>query len=74
MEEKEKKVKTETEKTGEVKQMISKRVKGTKINYSERKKIEMLEDAMQLKKGVIYNLHVSKSDFLIEQKKAKEVK
>ena len=47
---------------------------GTKIKFSQRKKVEVIADTKHYTKGMILNPHITWADELIEKKIAKEVK
>ena len=48
--------------------------KGTKIKYSDRKKVEIVKATKHYKVGMIVNPHLVKADALIKQGIAKAVK
>ena len=48
--------------------------KGTKIKYSDRKKVEIVKETKHYKVGMIVNPHLVKAEALIKQGIAKAVK
>lgn len=48
--------------------------KGTKIKYSDRKKVEIVKETKHYKVGMIVNPHLVKADALIKQGIAKAIK
>ena len=48
--------------------------KGTKIKYSDRKKVEIVKETKHYKVGMIVNPHLVKAEALIKQVIAKAVK
>ena len=61
--------------TFNVKAMLLENVeKGTKIKYSDRKKVEIVKETKHYKVGMIVNPHLVKAEALIKQGIAKAVK
>ncbi len=48
--------------------------KGTKIKYSDRKKVEIVKETKHYKVGMIVNPHLVKAEALIKQGIAKAIK
>lgn len=48
--------------------------KGTKIKYSDRKKVEIVKETKHYKVGMVVTPHLVKAEALIKQGIAKEVK